>query len=139
MGALIHTKGTGYLMYFYNTEFEQNWRFHQNNAAAYQAAAVAAAGGTSAWVFMSTFYDPARRLYPLGPTPPSRLPEPSTEMGVLLQSSGILLRQSSRLVERYIRRSYYRADFRNFVRCQTRFSAKGRFRYLEWRTTGPGD
>lgn len=74
MGALIHTKGTGYLMYFYNTEFEQNWTFHQTNAAKYQAAAVAAAGGTSAWVFMNTFYDPVRRLYPLVPTPPAGYP-----------------------------------------------------------------
>lgn len=75
MGALIHTKGTGYLMYFYNAEFEQHWAFHQANAAQYQAAAAAAAAGTaSAYVFMSTFYDPARQLYPLMPTPPAGYP-----------------------------------------------------------------
>lgn len=75
MGALIHTKGTGFLTYFYNSEFEGNWAFHQANAPAYRAAAAAAAAGTSnAYVFMSTFYDPVRRIYPLLPNPPAGHP-----------------------------------------------------------------
>jgi hypothetical protein len=75
MGALIHTKGTGFLMYFYNTEFEGNWAFHQANAAQYQAAAAACTAGTSnAWLFMSSFYDATRQIYPLMPTPPAGYP-----------------------------------------------------------------
>jgi hypothetical protein len=75
MGALIHTKGTGYLMYFYNNEFEGNWAFHQGAAAQYQAAAAACTAGTSnAWLFMSSFYDGTRQIYPLLPTPGAGYP-----------------------------------------------------------------
>ena len=35
MGGLIQTKGTGYLCWFYNHEFEVNWAFHQSTAASY--------------------------------------------------------------------------------------------------------
>jgi hypothetical protein len=66
MGALIHTAGTGYLCWFYNSEFEDNWAFHKANAAAYT--------GSSVWNVVSTLYDQTRQLYPLVPTPPSSYP-----------------------------------------------------------------
>jgi hypothetical protein len=68
MGALIHTQGTGYLCWFYNSEFENNWAFHKANAAAYNR------GGANWNVWnnlINTLYDPARQTYPLIPTPNS--------------------------------------------------------------------
>jgi hypothetical protein len=71
MGGLINTPGTGYLSWFYNSEFEDNWPFHTANAAAYNRR-------TAHWNVwnnvISTLYDSARQKYPLIPTPPSAYP-----------------------------------------------------------------
>lgn len=65
MGALINTIGTGYLSWFYNREFEQNYAFHKANAAAY--------AGNDVWSVVSSLYDNDRQLFPLLPTPDPRL------------------------------------------------------------------
>jgi hypothetical protein len=61
MGALIHTIGTGYLSWFYNREFEQNYAFHQANAAVY--------AGNDVWSVITSLYDNNRQVFPLIPTP----------------------------------------------------------------------
>jgi hypothetical protein len=64
MGGLIHTPGTGYLCWFYNSEFENNWAFHQANAGAYT--------GNSVWNVIDTLRQGATK--PLMPTPPAAYP-----------------------------------------------------------------
>jgi hypothetical protein len=65
MGGLINTPGTGYLSWFYNSEFENSWTFHAANAEAYRR------GDANVWNVITTLYDSARQKYPLLPAPPS--------------------------------------------------------------------
>jgi hypothetical protein len=65
MGALINTIGTGYLSWFYNHEFEQNYGFHQANRASYT--------GNDVWGVITSLYDNNRQRFPLQPTPDPRL------------------------------------------------------------------
>jgi len=65
MGALINTFGTGYLSWFYNREFEENYGFHQANRASY--------AGNDVWGVVSSLYDSNRQRFPLLPTPDPRL------------------------------------------------------------------
>src|SRR4051794_10110171 len=72
MGALIMTRGTGYLCAFYNREFEANWAFHKANAALYNR-------GGAAWNvwdnLINSIRDPARgNLQCLLPTPDASQP-----------------------------------------------------------------
>jgi hypothetical protein len=67
MGGLINTPGTGYLSWFYNSEFEGYWPFHTANAAAYDRGSA----HWNVWNVISTLYDATRQKYPLVPTPPS--------------------------------------------------------------------
>jgi hypothetical protein len=71
MGALIQTKGTGYLSSFYNNEFEQNWAFHKANAALYNR-------GILPWNvwdnLITAIVDPARGRLCLLPTPDASQP-----------------------------------------------------------------
>jgi hypothetical protein len=67
MGGLINTPGTGYLSWFYNSEFENYWTFHTANAAAYHRRGA----HWNVWNVISTLYDSARQKYPLLPAPPS--------------------------------------------------------------------
>jgi hypothetical protein len=61
MGGLINTIGTGYLSWFYNHEFEENYAFHQANAASY--------AGNDVWGVINSLYDNNRQRFPLLPTP----------------------------------------------------------------------
>ena len=70
MGRLIQTRGTGFLSAFYNREFEENWAFHQANAALYNR------GGApwNVWDnLITSVVDPARGLC-LFPTPDASHP-----------------------------------------------------------------
>lgn len=70
MGGLIQTRGTGFLSAFYNREFEENWAFHQANAALYNR------GGApwNVWDnLITSVVDPARGLC-LFPTPDASHP-----------------------------------------------------------------
>jgi hypothetical protein len=72
MGALIHTRGTGYLCGFYNNEFEDNWGFHVGNSGYYDRGG----GHPNVWTdVIAKLYDNNRKKYPLVPTPPSNMPK----------------------------------------------------------------
>jgi hypothetical protein len=71
MGALIQTRGTGYLCSFYNREFEANWAFHQASAALYNRAGAP----WNVWDnLMTSIVDTTRGILPLYPTPDASQP-----------------------------------------------------------------
>lgn len=73
MGGLIQTRGTGYLSWFYNNEFELNWAFHQGIAAKYNPPAVLPAAWNIWDNLIESIVDPTGRKC-LKPTPDASQP-----------------------------------------------------------------